>query len=477
MKKLMTLIIAISSSISVFAQHPENDDLDLNNDKSIRWKDSNGTWRSQLFTTGNVFQVTPMGSGVRLFFGDGTSSDSDLWFAKTVSSGTPSTPFMVVKENGRVGIGHGTPDMKLDVRSDGEFVTRFHHNGTSHISGVRVGRNASYGDLVVLPTGFGIGAATSGTSLPLNSQSSNDLDFFISNSTGNVGIGIGDPKSRLSVDGDIFFNNRALVTAQSADGTNIDHMWHDDAAAGGAGGTWNFTSDGTYKKAGNSRLRAGHVYMVGTNSTSYFAGNVGIGTTDADMKLTVQGHVNVGGTGNARVKTRHIDGKSHTSADFGNLYLNYASNYPVIVGNTGNAVDMIVYGEIICGSTTIPSGYKMAIAGKAIMEEVKVQIKSAWPDYVFTPSYNLQSLSEVESFINENGHLPNIPSASEVEENNGIELGAMNARLLEKIEELTLHLINKDKQVTNLEQQNAQLEATLTQVLERLEKIESSVEK
>ncbi len=388
-----------------------------------------------------------------------------------------SSRMTILNSNGNVGIGHTTPDMKLDVRTGESSIARFHHNGGSFISGVRLGRTSSFGDIVTLPTGFGIGTGTSGTGLPLNSQSSSHIDFFISNSTGNVGIGITDPKSKLSVDGDIFFNNKALVTAQSADATNIDHIWHDDAATDGAGGTWNFTSDGTYKKAGNSRLRAGHVYMVGTNSTSYFAGNVAIGTTDADMKLTVQGHVNVGGTGNARVKTRHVDGKSHTSADFGNLYLNYASTYPVYVGSSSNSVDLVVYGDIRCGSTTIPTGYKMAVAGKAIMEEVKVQIKSAWPDYVFTSSYNLQSLSEVESFINENGHLPNIPSASEVEENSGIELGAMNAKLLEKIEELTLHLINKDKQVTNLEKQNAQLEATLTQVLERLEKVESSVEK
>ncbi len=139
------------------------------------------------------------------------------------------------------------------------------------------------------------------------------------------------------------------------------------------------------------------------------------------------------------------------------------------------------------GTQDLPNNYMLAVSGRVLSEEVKVQLKSAWPDYVFTPSYNLQSLSEVESFINENGHLPNIPSAAEVEENNGIELGAMNAKLLEKIEELTLHLIEKDKQLqtqeaelqtlnSKLKTQDSKLQtqdSKLQTLLERIEKLEN----
>jgi hypothetical protein len=84
------------------------------------------------------------------------------------------------------------------------------------------------------------------------------------------------------------------------------------------------------------------------------------------------------------------------------------------------------------------------------VKEVRVASGSpCWPDYVFSRNYKLPSLSEVEQFITENQHLPNVPSAAEVKEN-GIELGEMNAILLQKVEELTLYIIALQKQVDEL---------------------------
>ncbi len=74
-----------------------------------------------------------------------------------------------------------------------------------------------------------------------------------------------------------------------------------------------------------------------------------------------------------------------------------------------------------------------------------------WPDYVFDKNYYLMPLSEVEEFIEENGHLPNVPSQEEAEAE-GQSLGEMNKVLLEKIEELTLHLIEQQKQIEELKQ-------------------------
>lgn len=81
-------------------------------------------------------------------------------------------------------------------------------------------------------------------------------------------------------------------------------------------------------------------------------------------------------------------------------------------------------------------------------EQVKVENPGAngWADYVFKKDYKLRTLEEVEQHIAEKGHLPNIPSAKEVEKN-GINLGEMDAKLLEKIEELTLYSIEQDKQI------------------------------
>ncbi|MNU07544.1 hypothetical protein D3C72_2531870 [compost metagenome] len=69
-----------------------------------------------------------------------------------------------------------------------------------------------------------------------------------------------------------------------------------------------------------------------------------------------------------------------------------------------------------------------------------------WPDFVFAKDYKIHSLQETEKHIKQHGHLPGIPSAEEVKAN-GIDLGEMNAKLLEKVEELTLHLIEKDKEI------------------------------
>jgi hypothetical protein len=73
----------------------------------------------------------------------------------------------------------------------------------------------------------------------------------------------------------------------------------------------------------------------------------------------------------------------------------------------------------------------------------------SWPDYVFEDDYSLMSLKEIESFVNENGHLPNIPSAQTIQET-GVDVGEMNRLLLEKIEELTLHIIQQQKEIDTL---------------------------
>ena len=105
--------------------------------------------------------------------------------------------------------------------------------------------------------------------------------------------------------------------------------------------------------------------------------------------------------------------------------------------------------------TSQTHGYKLAVAGDIISEEVQVQLQTDWPDYVFEADYDLTTLEETETFIETEGHLPNIPSAQEVAEA-GIALGEMNALLLEKIEELTLHLIEQNKQI---EQMKGEIEA------------------
>ena len=120
--------------------------------------------------------------------------------------------------------------------------------------------------------------------------------------------------------------------------------------------------------------------------------------------------------------------------------LTYKNNFKGTVTNQG---DLFSSGNMGIG-TTDTKGYKLAVNGKIRAQEIKVEAAN-WPDYVFAKDYKLPSLQQTEKHIQEKGHLPGIPSAEEVEAN-GVDLGEMNAKLLKKIEELTLHLIEIEKQ-------------------------------
>ena len=95
---------------------------------------------------------------------------------------------------------------------------------------------------------------------------------------------------------------------------------------------------------------------------------------------------------------------------------------------------------------------KLCADGLLMAKEVKVTL-TGWPDYVFGAGYRLRSLAETEAYIKANGHLPNVPSATEVEEG-GLSLGEMNKVLLQKVEELTLHVIELQKQIDELKSNN-----------------------
>ncbi|WP_459212129.1 hypothetical protein [Aquimarina rhabdastrellae] len=123
--------------------------------------------------------------------------------------------------------------------------------------------------------------------------------------------------------------------------------------------------------------------------------------------------------------------------------------------------------------TNNPGSWKLAVNGEIRAKEIKVE--TGWSDFVFYDDYQLPTLEEVERYIEEKGHLKDIPSAKDVEEN-GIFLGKMDARLLQKIEELTLYTIQQEKKIEKLEEKNKELEILnkkLSSFQSRLEKLES----
>lgn len=135
----------------------------------------------------------------------------------------------------------------------------------------------------------------------------------------------------------------------------------------------------------------------------------------------------------------------------GNVFVGDATNFNSShrLGVDGNAVFL---GAVRIGETVTPGGYKLAVDGKAICTELLVRLVPNWPDYVFNNKYKLRGLNEVEDFIKKNNHLPGIPSAKEVE-SNGINVGEMQKLQMEKIEELTLYIIELKKEIEKLKAQ------------------------
>ena len=118
--------------------------------------------------------------------------------------------------------------------------------------------------------------------------------------------------------------------------------------------------------------------------------------------------------------------------------------------------DTYLSGDVRLGTTLNPSGYKLIVDGKIISEELRIQNSTNWPDYVFAEDYDLMSIEELQSSIEANQHLPGIPSAGEVEQN-GIVVGDMQKRMMEKIEELTLYVIQLNERIKTLEDENSKL--------------------
>lgn len=192
------------------------------------------------------------------------------------------------------------------------------------------------------------------------------------------------------------------------------------------------------------------------------------------------GGVSIGGT--TQVNTLYVNGVNTTSSKIlsfgGNDVFTFNSNtipHYGLARRTGNNVTLAGYNSLefftygtlrmkVADSGNVGIGTanpdeKLTVKGKIHAEEIKVDL-AVPADYVFQkyftgsstlkPDYQMPSLNEIESFVKENHHLPNIPSASEIQQN-GLQLGEMNNLLLQKVEELTLYIIEQNKRIEALE--------------------------
>jgi hypothetical protein len=223
---------------------------------------------------------------------------------------------------------------------------------------------------------------------------------------------------------------------------------------------------------------------VGTTIMSLRNNSVGIGTTSATDLLDVNGNLRVRGDmifGNTGVNViANLNGRFQPSPSPGDykivngfsskLYFSSVDgslNYDTSPSGNASTISsstkrLYIYndGRVAIGagagssSFQVPVGYLLGVKGKIICEEINVKAYSlGWPDYVFSKDYRLKSLSEIENYITHNHHLPNMPSAKELEVNGSIPLAELLTKQQEKIEELTLYLIEQDKNLKAIQQE------------------------
>jgi hypothetical protein len=358
---------------------------------------------------------------------------------------------------------------------------------------------------------------STGGDLALGTCDQNDLVFKAGGSkalwltpAGTLGVGISAPQAMVHIN-----------TTYSQSGNATPGLIIDDQDPSENTAEFTVNSDGTTKISVLPSISLGGfpdafsvntqdphfqgcLYCAGTGTNAYYnlfridraTGHVGIGTAPTSnvssyKMLTVSGdasfaNYNASGNGNTadgitaieilgnnQVPTRRgITVDNDPNGDF-NFYINsnqsssqfnfvngangvVSSSNPAIatIGSTGMSI-----GNDGAGNTTVPVGYQLAVYGKIIAQEVVVKLLP-WPDYVFTKNYKLKNLLDLENYINENHHLPNIPAAKDIE-SSGVQLGDMVGKQMEKIEELTLYMIEMKKEIEKLKQENKELKVLI----------------
>lgn len=288
---------------------------------------------------------------------------------------------------------------------------------------------------------------------------------------GNVGIGTTSPSEKLHLqNGKLLINNGSqYIKSELSSSADYSRFMFN--------GTDNYLISygiNHNSEAHKIALKANHGSgSIGffTNSTERLsvdpAGNVGIGSITPSkllhLKIDDWQQVVFDRTENVDVDDLFYIGPSFSNEGNGsNDGLRFSStteNTILFLGGNGNI-----------GIGTRDLAKKLTVNGTAKAEEVIVE-ENVGADFVFKENYNLPTLFDLEKYIEAHKHLPEIPSAEEMKKN-GVQVGALQMKLLQKIEELTLHSISQEKKIKHLEKENSNLQKLQNQLLKQQKQIE-----
>jgi hypothetical protein len=280
---------------------------------------------------------------------------------------------------------------------------------------------------------------------------------IIQDTGGGIGLGsVGTLRGKLdvSVQGDMYFS----LDANSGSTQSIYLPGHIFIAPY-QGGNISYLQARRQNNSGTTALQI-RTYNSGTLTEALRIegnGNVGIGTTIPRGKFDIDGPGDIylsDDIDNGTAQRLYLPGDIHVSpwsgsdisyvharrsTGSGTVALRFRTSY------NGNTVEpMHIEGNGNIGIGTLNPDQKLTVKGIIHSEEVRVDMTVPGPDYVFEKDYDLLPLSELENYITQNKHLPEVPSAKQMEAE-GLNLKEMNLLLLKKVEELTLHLIEQNK--------------------------------
>lgn len=338
--------------------------------------------------------------------------------------------------SGNVGIGTSTPTEKLTINATDPAISLLN-------AGVAKGFIQSAANTIKLGT---YNANTTG-SLVFTTR---DVDRMFITSAGNIGLGISNPVGRFQIGtgDDASATTHGYLMMGPANGENLVLDNNEILARNnGVVSTLFLARDGSKVQLGNGAEGTGTKLHITSGNDVGLANNLSgylmMGSqTGSNMVLD-----------NNEIQVRNNGAGAHLYLQNGggNVYIGDATNFNSAhrLGVDGNTV---ITGNVRIGNTVGPSGYKLAVDGKVICTELLVRLVPNWPDYVFSNNHKLPGIDEVENFIKKNHHLPGIPSAKELE-TNGLNIGEMQKLQMEKIEELTLYIIELKKEIEKLRAQ------------------------
>ncbi|MEZ5015199.1 MAG: hypothetical protein R2794_12995 [Chitinophagales bacterium] len=381
--------------------------------------------------------------------------------------------------NARLHINAGVGEDALLIQLNDVSKMGLHSNGSLSVGSNVAGPN----DGLYVLGNTSIGTAINDAQLVINAgvgedvfkANGNGINYMLIHDNGNISLSTNDADAQLALNG----TAGELALKINVDGTTKFAV-HDNGSIS-AGSITEGPSNGLYVLGNTSigttlsfaklQVNAGtgeEIFKAQTDGATKFqihangSASIGSATAGPDNGMYSSGHISIGTTVDEAV----VNILAETGVDPLRVKVNGFTKWMVHANgstsigspNAGPADGLFISGAVAIGTNTPASGYALSVEGKVICEELKIQLHADWPDYVFSDDFTLPDIDSLRGYIAEHKHLPGVPSADQVAET-GISIGEMQIITMQKVEELTLYIIQLSEENKTLRCEMEKLQA------------------